>query len=143
MIKRLLRWFFFNLLFALIPLVVVLLLRWLAGRLTVRAMEENLSEILFFALMVSVTAAGDVVEVYRFMTKDSLVYALMMFFMLGAVFSSVLYGFFHFDLMIGTGISAFRPRLLILSSSMAAILFVVGTITQVFLGRVVELKEEK
>lgn len=131
-----LRWIFFSLLFALVPLIVVVTLRWLAGKLTIHTLEDNSSEILFFTLMISVTVAGDMVEIYRRMEKDSLVYALMMFFILSSVFSSILYGFLHFDLLIGANIAGFRSRLMWLSVAMGVTLFLAGTGTQIFLARI-------
>ena len=143
MAKKMLRWVLFSLLFALVPLIVVVTLRWLAGKLTINTLEDNSSEILFFALMVSVTVAGDMVEVYRRIGKDTLVYALMMFFIVGAVCSSVLYGFLHFDLLIGANIEGFRSRLMWLSIALGVVLFLVGTATQVFLARITHQEENE
>ena len=143
MAKRMLRWTFFNLLFALMPLFVVLTLQWLAGKLSISTLENSSTEILFFTLMVSVTVAGDVGEMYRRMEKDSLIYALMMFFILSSVFSSVLYGFLHFDLLIGANIIGFRSRLMWLSIAMAITLFLAGTITQIFLAKITDLQVEE
>ena len=140
--KRLIRWIFFNLIFALTPLTVVLIFRWTTDQLTMKAMEDNLAEILFFALMVSVTVVGDIFDAIKVIDKDNLLYGLMMFFILGSAFSAILYGAFQFDCLIGTNIQVFRPRLMWLSIIMAFILFITSTGTQVFLGRIADLKDE-
>ena len=91
--------------------------------------------------MVSVTVMGDTIEANKQIGRDDLVYALMMFFMFGAVMTAVLYGFFQFNHLVGTTIADFGTKVMWLSIVMAVILFLVGTGTQVFLGRVTDARE--
>ena len=60
MSNRLVRWFTYNLGFALLPLCSGLLLRALADTRT-RDLSPLSSELLFFSLMVSATALGDLI----------------------------------------------------------------------------------
>ena len=64
MAKKLISWFTYNLLFALLPLAASLFLRVIYGSLTTNAIE-NSPEILFFSLMVSATAMGDLSEIAK------------------------------------------------------------------------------
>ena len=100
-------------------------------------MENHLSEILFFSLMICVTVLGDLSDVVKPFGRGSLLYIILMSFVFGAVFSAVLYGAFLFDLLIGTNIAVFRTRLMWVSIGVAIILFLAGTATEVFLARIV------
>lgn len=153
MARRLLRWFFLSFLFAVLPLAFVLALRWLGtGDLDIESLEASASEILFFALTISVTTEGDIVETYwRLGDADSLYYGLVLFFLFGAVWSALLYGALHFDLLMnskldvlsGVDMAGFRFRLLQLSASTAIGIFVLGTGAQILLARIAYPKGEK
>jgi hypothetical protein len=136
--RRLIRWFFFSFLFALVPLLAVLLIRFLAGQLNLQALQENSSEILFFALMICVTSLGDLNDLIEPVGKDDLLYGLSLFFVFGAVISAVLYGTFIFELLVGSNIVGFRRGLMWLSIGLGVVLFIVGTLVQVLLARVTE-----
>jgi hypothetical protein len=125
------------------PLTVVVVVRALTDQLTIDALDENLSEILFFALMVSVSTVGDLFDVVKFVRKEYLLYGLIMFLILCALWSAVFYGFFHFDQLSGTNLPNFRPRLRRLSTGFAVILFVVTTSTQIFLSKIIPSEDKE
>ncbi len=132
---RLVRWFTYNVVFALLPLGAALLLRALAGKLTTEAVA-NSPEILFFALMVSATAMGDLSEIAAPLGWDLTFRILGSALLIGAVFSSILYGSLLYDSVIGPGSAAFRSRLLTVSIVLAVVLFIVCALVEILLGRI-------
>lgn len=137
MARRLVRWFFFNLLFALTPLTVVLVIKSLLGQLSFEAMEDNLSEILFFSLMVSVTALDDLDEIISVFKNDLIMASLKLFLIFGAVWSAMLYSIFMLDSAVNLNFEGFRSRLLSMSIAVAIILFLVSTTAECIVARVV------
>ena len=139
MSKRIIRWFTFNVIFALLPLVVLLLLRFFAGKLTAEDMAGS-PEILFFALMLSATAMGDLSEVVPGVGWNPTFGVLGSSLMIGAVFSAILYGSllssFLFETTFGAHAELFRSRLFIVSVSLAVLLLAVSTTTEILLGRI-------
>lgn len=135
MVKRLVRWFTFNVVFALFPLVTALLFRDLAGRLTADDVAKS-PEILFFALMVSATALGDLFEIFPSIGWDALLGIMGAILLLGAVFSAILYGGLLYNSMVETGAESFRARLLGYSMFLAVGMLAVSTATEVLLGRI-------
>lgn len=133
------RWFTFNVIFALLPLIVLLLLRFIAGKLTAADMAGS-PEILFFALMLSATAMGDLSEVVPGVGWNPTFGVLGSSLLIGAVFSAILYGSllssFLFETALGTQAIYFRSRLFIVSISLAVLLLAVSTVTEVLLGRI-------
>lgn len=135
MVKRLVRWITFNVIFALFPLITALLFRDLAGKLTTDDIAKS-PEILFFALMVSATALGDLFEIFPSVGWDALLVIMGAILFIGAVFSAILYGGLVYNSMIETGAESFRSRLLFYSLFLAIGLFAVSTATEVMLGRI-------
>jgi hypothetical protein len=133
--KRLVRWFTFNVVFALFPLITAILFRDLAGKLTSDDIAKS-PEILFFAIMLSATALGDLVEIFPSIGWDVLLGAMAAILFIGAVFSAILYGGLVYNSMIETGAESFRSRLLFYSMFLAIGLFAVSTATEVMLGRI-------
>ncbi len=134
MTKRLLRWFTFNVVFALFPLITAILFRKLAGKLTPDDIAQS-PEILFFALMISATALGDLSEVIPSVGLDALLGALAAILLIGSIFSAILYGGLLYNSIMDTD-PIFRARLLNYSIFLAVSLFGVSTLTEVMLGRI-------
>ena len=132
--KRLLRWFFLNFLFASIPLLVVVVLRALVDQLSIDALQDNLSEILFFAITISVTTVGDIAEVNRALGHDDLLYTFILFLLFSVIWSTVLYAVVHLHLLTSTSLN--MALFMQMSVGTATILFLLSTGIQVFLGKV-------
>jgi hypothetical protein len=133
--KRLIRWFTYNLLFALLPLFAALFLRSLADKLT-GEIVANSPEILFFALMVSATAMGDLSGIATPVGWDVTLKILGSALLLGAVWSAILYGCLLYDSIIGPGSIAFRSQLFKVAVGLAIGLFLLSTTVEVILGRI-------
>jgi hypothetical protein len=137
--KRLIRWVTFNVIFALLPLIVLLVLRQLAGKLSSDDLAAS-PEILFFALMVSATAMGDLSEVLPAVGWSPTFGILGSFMLLGAVFSAILYGGLLSSLLfgdiLGPAAKSFRSGLLIMSVCLAVVLLIVSTLTEILLGKI-------
>ena len=141
MAQRLLRWVGFSLIFALVPLMTVLVVRWLADKLSIQALQENLSEVLFFALTLSVTSIGDLAKVRPPGAVGLLLNGLLWFFGAATIASSILYGFFHFDLLVVTNLPTLPHRLMWLSLGIAGVVCLASIVTQVFLAKVIGREE--
>ncbi len=135
MAKRLVRWFTFNVVFALFPLITAVLFRDLAGKLTKDDIAKS-PEILFFALMISATALGDLFEILPSVGWDVLLVIMGAVLFVGAMFSAILYGGLLYNSMVEAGAESFRSRLLSYSVFLAIGLFAVSTTTEVLLGRI-------
>lgn len=134
--KRLVRWFTYNCLFALLPLITALVLHALADKLTIDAVASS-PEILFFALMVSATAMGDLSEIATPLGGWDITFRILgSALLLGAVWSAILYGSLLYDSVIGPGSVAFRSRLLIVAVGLAAVLFVLSTLVEMLIGKI-------
>lgn len=136
-----LRWFFLNFLFALIPLTIVILIRALTTNLSFVSMEEHTSEILFFAIMVCISASADLSELAEAFHKDSLLQAFQYLLIFGAIISAMLYGALVFDIVVGANVASFRSNLLRYSIIVAISLFIFSTSVEYFLGRTTSINE--
>jgi hypothetical protein len=132
---RLVRWFTYNLGFALLPLASGLLLRELADRSNQDASLLS-SEVLFFSLMVSATALGDLADVSPHISGGWTLTLCRSALLLGAILSAILYGSFLYDTLLSTGLPEFRSRVFTFSRWLASVLFVLSTLVEVLLARI-------
>ncbi len=96
MAKKLIEWFFLNVLFALIPLILAMGFRWLADKPIVQA-AENIPELAFTSVMLNIITIGDLGKTAETPVWDEvfrLAYYLMLFFAVisVAVLAAYLYG---------------------------------------------------
>ena len=128
------RWFTYNLAFALLPLASNLLLRALAGRSHDHSLLS--AEVLFFALMVSATALGDLADVSSHISGGWILALCRSSLLLGAILSAILYGSFLYDTLLSKGLPAFRERVFEFSKWLAVALFVLSTLVEMLLARI-------
>ena len=133
--KRLVRWLLYNTIFALLPLGLSVLLRALAGKLSIEALTSS-PDILFFALMISATAMGDMSETAAPLGWDITFTILGSALLLGAVTSAILYGSLLYDSIVIPGSADFRERLLWVSIGLGVIMFILGTVVEVLIGKI-------
>ncbi len=136
MAKKLIRWFTYNLIFALLPLGASLCVRALLyGNLTTDVLA-NTPEILFFSLMVSATAMGDLSEIAKPLGWDNLfrIFWFVLFF--GAIWSAFLYGIYIYDSISGPGSIEFRKRLLSFSMGLSIVFVIFSTTVEVLIAKI-------
>ena len=133
MARRLVRWFTFNIAFALLPLGAAVLIRSLAGKLTREALA-NSPEILFFALMISATAVGDLVAVSKPEDNGTVFQILWSALLLGAVSAALLYGVFLYASIMNPAASDFRVGLWSISKWLAVTFAIVSTLAEAWIG---------
>ncbi len=134
--KRLVHWFMYGCIFALVPFIVSVSLHALAGKLDIDAVASS-PEILFFALMVSATALRDLSGIAASLDgKDAIFDLLRSVLLLGAMGSAIFYGSLLHDSIIGPGSADFRLRLLWVAIGMAIVLFLLGTVVEILIGRI-------
>ena len=135
MTKRLTRWIVFNVVFALLPLLISLFLHHLTDNLSNETLA-NSTEVLFFTLVVCATALGDLNDVTvptRWnRTRNILGSSLL----IGAVLSAIFFGILVYDNLINPAKMDFRSRLLPYSIGMAVIFGVTSTIVEILLATI-------
>jgi hypothetical protein len=134
--KRLTRWLIYNTIFALLPLIISVLLHFLTGKLSMQTFS-NSPEILFFALTLSATAIGDISETITPIGWDLTFTILSSALLLGVVTSAILYGGLIYDTTIAINSpSGFRENLLNFSIGLALVMFILGTLVEVLIGKI-------
>lgn len=134
--KRLTRWLTYNTIFALLPLIISTLLHFLTGKLSLQTFS-NSPEILFFALTISATAMGDISETITPIGWDLTFTILSSALLLGVVTSAILYGGLIYDTTIVINSpSGFRENLLKFSIGLALVMFILGTLVEVLIGKI-------
>ncbi len=137
MYNRILRWLTFDFIFALFPFIFTVLLRYLMGTLSIDHLAES-PEILFFAIMVSATATGDLHAIATPVGWDNLLRSLYSITLLGAVFCSVLYGTFLYDTLMGSNSLDFRQNLFDLSIAITIAMTLISFVVEVLIARIEE-----
>ncbi len=135
--KRLTRWLTYNTIFALLPLGVSILLHTLAGKLSLQTFSDS-PEVLFFALTISATAMGDISETITPIGGWDLTFTILSSaLLLGAITSAILYGGLIYDTtIIINSPSGFREKLLNVSIGLALVMFILGTVVEVLIGKI-------
>lgn len=133
--KRLSRWFWFNFVFALTPLMLVIVIRLLSNKLTFQDIASS-SEILFFSLMLSATSIGDAIENSKLDRNEVLFTNMWCALLFVAIISSVLYGCLLFDTVLNLNLEVFRSKLFYLSLLLALASLSISFITQLWIAKV-------
>jgi hypothetical protein len=108
---------------------------WLADRLTVQTLVAA-PGVFFFALMVSATSLRDIHEMLGPLPGDLRLLAFYYIFLLGVILSSIFYGCFLWDTVIGSGTAIVRSRLFWSAITLAGFLLLLGGAVQGLLGRI-------
>jgi MFS family permease len=132
--KRLTRWVTYSVLFALIPLISALLLRFFADKLSFAALSRS-PELLFFSLMLNATSLGDLTDVSLQKKHHDMIGIFRSAFLIGAVVSSILYGSLLVENVFELHDSRFTAKLFWVSIGLAILSGILGTTAQVFLAR--------
>jgi len=132
--KRLSKWFWFNFVFALTPLGLMILIRILGDKLTIQDIADS-PELLFFSLMLSATSVGDAIENQKLNEGETLFMNMRYALLFLAVISAVLYGCFLLDSVLSLHLSAFRSNLLYFSILLAIASFAMSLATQIWIAK--------
>ena len=134
--KRLIRWFFIILPFALIPFAIGIFLRLIAGEFTLGNIASS-PEILFFTLMVCATALSDRNEIDQISKSQTVFQLLGSALIIGAVFSAILYGILLYNNIFEHDAVGFQsPSFFWFEIVFAIIFLVIGTVTEVIIGQI-------
>ncbi len=133
--QRMIRWFTYTIGFALLPLCISILIRGLAGKLSIEALT-NSPDILFFSLIISASALGDINETTNMIGWDIIFSILFSALMLGAIISAILYGSFLSVGIFEIKIEKFYDNLLWVSILLGFCLFILGTIVEFLIGKI-------
>lgn len=133
--KRLIRWFVVNVLFALTPLIASLVIHWCADKLPISGWAI-VPEIVFFSVMISVTAFTDILEISEVIGWDVFLTFTGLALLVGAVWSAVMYGVFVYGHVLTMPTPTFQYRFLYCAKSVAVVLFALSVAVEVFISRV-------
>jgi hypothetical protein len=134
---RFIRWVFLNVIFALLPLMASIALHSMAGR-----MPENLwlfsPELLFFALMTSVTALGDVIDIAGPVGWSPLILAGACTLGVCAVWSALMYGMHLYGGVFFPPDVIFQQSFSTWSVYVAVAAFILSFMVEAFISKVTE-----
>lgn len=134
MAKKLIRWFTYTILFALLPIAISLMLRFV---FTSSIRQYNYAaELLFFTLMVSATTLGDIKDFNKQIGKDILMTIFFSTLLLLSIVSSILYSCSIICNIIESVKIDLYGNILILSICVSLLSSVLGTIVQILLAKV-------
>lgn len=134
--ERILRWIKYNLIFALLPLGVSILFRFLVDKLSFDSLS-NSPELLFFSIMVSATSLDDISEIKKYYSKlDFTIKILGSALLFGAIWSAILYGTFLYDSLVVNNELSIRESLFKISIYMGIALFIISTSVQIIIGKI-------
>lgn len=139
MANRILRWFLFSVLFALLPIGISILLHILFKNDTYD-LKNCSCELLFFVIVMSATTLGDIQEISRYIKKDFLI---IMFFgvsIIFAIIAAILYGFMAYETMAHSS-NLDMNMILLISIILGAISGVLGCIVQVLIQKTEKIGE--
>ena len=116
--KRIIHWFFFDTFFALIPLILSSIFRAWAGKPSEVATTAT-PELVFFVLVTTGLAMGNIREVSKPLGWDALLAFLFVVFLFGAIFAAVFYGAILSDREIAPIPNIFKESLYIWAKRLA------------------------
>lgn len=132
--KRLTKWFWFNLVFALLPLLFLILVRGFGEQLTLWDIA-NSTEILFFCTMLSATSAADAFEFRQHHQRETLLMNIFLALMCVAIISSGLYVCLLRETILNPRQVVFRSNLFFFSILLAIGTLVISFMAQWFIGK--------
>jgi hypothetical protein len=135
MAKRLIRWFVLNVLFALLPLFASLTIRWLGDKFGETGWGVA-PELVFFSVMISVTAFTDVLDVTEAVGWDTFLTFTGFALLIGSIWSAVMYGIYVYGYVLATPSPAFQSRFFLFAAIVAVVLFALSIAVEIFVSRV-------
>lgn len=135
---RLLRWCFFSVAFALLPLGLSVFMPYLVlgDHADAHRLVRGSPEVLFFCIMICATSLGEMFEHPRLRLRP-LLYGFGVVLLLMTVLSATLYGSFLHDILMsrdGRGDPAFQGRTFVLSTILAYVAAGAAGVVQCILG---------
>jgi hypothetical protein len=131
---RILKWFIFNVFFGLLPLILAVSFRALAGQEFYPTIRDS-PEILFFVLMITTTAMGDLFEMSVRVGWDLILASLFFGMLVGAVVAAAFYGGLVYSTLMTPEATGFRTGLLTVGQWAALIYTVAGFCVQRLVGK--------
>jgi hypothetical protein len=140
--KRLVRWFFLHVVFALFPLLA----SSYAHHRVPTGQDWNSPELVFFTFMISTIALGDILEMTAGRESGALSQFLFMLLLLGAISSIFVYGMYvkerlDYDglwpqMVAAKTVHAFEATVFQYSKAQAVAFVVLGTLVQILFGNI-------
>lgn len=130
---HLIRFLMYNLVGALLPLFISLFIHYICN-ITPHAGVYT-PELLFFSIMISATALGDVtdeIKLYEKMTFQ-LTKGILIF---GSIGAAIIFGMFQYDAIVGPGNILFRENITKFSLIIAIFLFLISFITEFIVAKI-------
>lgn len=133
MASRLARWFFLNFILALTPFLAIVGVRSLTNTLSWSRLENHVLEILFFALVTSITTIADLDEINEIINQNGILsWSRWLVWML-TLWMSILYGILLLETEADLKIVVYKSTIFWSTVASSMVLFVIGTVVQVVL----------
>jgi hypothetical protein len=130
----LIRFLVYNLVGALLPLIISWTVRHLANILPSSGVYAP--ELLFFAIMISATAIGDITDEARVIGTSWLFQLLRGTLLFGAIGAATVYGMYQYDSIIGPGNTAFRGNITNFTLTIGIVLFFVSLLAEILVSKI-------
>jgi hypothetical protein len=132
--SHLIRFLMYNFIGALLPLMV----SWTVRRISdISAFPGAYApELLFFAIMISATALGDITDEVKIVGKAPTFQLVKGALLFGAIAIASVYGMYQYDTIVGPGNIAFRNNITNLTVVLASILFVTSLLAELLVAQI-------
>lgn len=124
-----------HVIFALTPLIASLVVHWCGDKLS-EIGWSIVPEIVFFSLMVSVSAFADVLEISEVLGRDLFLTLTGLALLLGAVWSAAMYGVYVYGHLLSEPTSIFQLRFLFCAKVVAVVLFALSVSVEIMISRI-------
>jgi NO-binding membrane sensor protein with MHYT domain len=133
MAAHLIRFLMYNFIGALLPLFISLFIRNIAN-ITHRPGVYT-PELLFFSIMISATALGDVTDEIKLYKKTifQLIKGALIF---GSIGAAIIFGMFQYDAIVGPGNIGFRENITKYSLTIAVFLFITSFMAEFLVAKI-------
>ncbi len=131
---HLIRFLMYNFVGALLPLMISWTVRHLAN--IPASSDVYAPELLFFAIMISATAIGDVTDEQRVLGNEPLFQLIRGVLLFGAIAIAAVYGMYQYDAIVGPGNTAFHRNISVFTLVVAIFLGATSFLAEVLLARI-------
>lgn len=132
-IAYLVRFLMYNLVGALLPLIISFTIRHVTSVQAPPGVYA--SELLFFSIMISATALGDITDESENLESDVLFQLIKGALLFGCIGVAAIFGVYQYDAIVGPGNQNFRLNITSLSTFIASILFGTSLLAEILIAR--------
>lgn len=130
----LIRFLMYNFVGALLPMAISLIIRYLASSPSAPGIYAP--ELLFFAVMISATALGDVTDETKIIDNTPTFQFIKGALLFGAIAVAAIYGMYQYDSIVGPGNTKFRENITKVTLILSFFLFVTSLLAEILIAKI-------